>query len=168
MLLNTEDAPAGLSAKQCAVLELILQHKSNKEIARILEISPSAVDQRLSAARARLGTLRRGDTALAYAALKTTCVKNTGDFTQVALGQNFVDEDEEDSTEPLLVFEDIGLAGSFPDWPQPERTKASFRDLAVPANPLVRVGLIIIFSLLIAVVALIGLSVTQGVVQILS
>ena len=169
---NASGDLAGLSAKQCEVLDLLLEHKSNKEIARLLGISPSAVDQRLAAARLRLGTTRRGDTALAYARLKGTCVNSTGGFAQVASGGQIADEDGEDEVGGLLLFEDIGLfpgpaAGNPLPWPEQQPPHPGLRGLAVPASPLVRLGLIIVFALLIVVVALIGMSVTQSVVVLL-
>lgn len=166
------DDLAGLSAKQCEVLDLLLEHKSNKEIAKALGISPSAVDQRLAAARLRLGTTRRGDTARVYAQLKLTCVNSTGGFAQVASDTPIADEGGEDETERLLMFEDIGLfpgpaQGGASPWPEPQAQRLALRDLAVPTSPLVRLGLIIVFALLIVVVALIGMSVTQSVVALL-
>lgn len=169
---NASGDLVGLSAKQCEVLDLLLEHKSNKEIARILGISPSAVDQRLASARLRLGTLRRGDTALAYAKLKGACANSTGGFAQVANARPIADEDGEDETERMLLFEDIGIGldswreGMSP-WPSQQAPRLDLRDLAVPASPLVRLGLIIAFALLIVVVALIGMSVTQSVVVLL-
>lgn len=97
----------GLSAKQREVLDLVLEHKSNKEIARLLGISPSAVDQRLAAARLRLGTSRRGDTARAYARLRSTCAKSTGGFAQVAAMPQIGEDSGEDEAERLLLFEDF-------------------------------------------------------------
>lgn len=162
----------GLSAKQREVLDLLLEHKSNKEIARLLGISPSAVDQRLAAARLRLGTSRRGDTARAYASLRSTCAKYTGGFAQVAAMPQIGDNACEDEAERLLLFEDFGFSTRFPDrddepWLEQQPPRPVLRDLAVPASPLVRIGLIIVFALLIAVVALIGMTVTQSIVTLL-
>lgn len=158
---------SGLTPKQCEVLELVLHHKSNKEIARILGISPSAVDQRLSGARLRLGTQRRSDTAMAYAHLKATCVKSTAEDTQVAF-MPFVGNDKKEAEgERLLLLEDVGVTGDFPFWPDVQSAPTGFRAFSVPANPWVRLALIVVFALLIAVIALIGMSVTQGVVALL-
>lgn len=159
--------PAGLTAKQSAVLDLVLQHKSNKEIARLLGISPSAVDQRLASARLRLGTQRRSETALAYARLRATCAKPTDANAQVAFPQLLGDQSAQADGERFLLLEDVGVAGNFSDWHGKLALRSGLRDLSVPANPWVRLGMIIVFALLIAVVALIGMSVTQGVVTLL-
>lgn len=164
--INDDGELAGLSCKQQQVLDLVLQHKSNKEIARILGISPSAVDQRLAGARVRLGTSRRSDTALAYAALRQTCVKTTGCFAQVDSQTQLDDRGGESELDALLVFEDVGMPNGFPTWPEPHQARFAIQDLAVPKSPLARIGLIIVFALLIMVVAMIGLSVSQGFVTL--
>lgn len=164
---HTLEGPGGLTEKQCEVLELLLEHKSIKEIALAVGISPSAVEQRLASARLRLGTQRRGDTARAYLRLKATCGKTTGGDPQVfelpARGQ----EGLEDETDGLLLLRDVGVSGSYPLWPVSEAPRESLRDLTVPASPFVRIGLIIVFSLLIAVVALVGMSVTQSIASLI-
>jgi DNA-binding CsgD family transcriptional regulator len=55
-----------LSLKQREVLDLLLQYKTTKEIARELSISPHTVEQRLRFAREKLGASRRGDLIAAY------------------------------------------------------------------------------------------------------
>lgn len=162
-----ESGPLGLTDKQCEVLDLLLEHKSNKEIARILGISPSAVDQRLAGARLRLGTHRRGDTARAYASLVRACAKYTGTAAQVAFGSALGESPIEAGSDDLLLLEDVGVTGPYPFWPEQPTTPTGFRDLTVPASLWVRVGLIIVFALIIAVVALIGMSVTQSLVSLL-
>jgi DNA-binding CsgD family transcriptional regulator len=61
---------ADLTAKQIECLELVLQHRSSKQIAQTLGISPHTVDQRLDSARRKLGAATRQDAAMAYAASK--------------------------------------------------------------------------------------------------
>lgn len=51
------ELPAGLTAEQVEVLRLVQQNLSSKEIARLLGISKSAIDQRLDRARQVLGAL---------------------------------------------------------------------------------------------------------------
>lgn len=55
-----------LTAKQREVLDLLIQHKTSKEISRLLGISPHTVDQRIMLARAKLGVGTRGEVAQAY------------------------------------------------------------------------------------------------------
>lgn len=55
-----------LTAKQREVLDLVIQHKTSKEISRLLGISPHTVDQRIMLARGKLGVGSRGEVAQAY------------------------------------------------------------------------------------------------------
>ncbi len=56
----------GLTAKQCEVLDLLIQHKTSKEISRMLGISPHTVDQRIMLARGKLQVATRSEVAQAY------------------------------------------------------------------------------------------------------
>lgn len=56
----------GLTDKQRAVLDLLIEHKTSKEMSRILGISHHTVDQRIMLARAKLGVATRGEVAQAY------------------------------------------------------------------------------------------------------
>lgn len=76
----TDEAPAGLeglSDKQMAVLELLCEHRSSKEIARVLGIAPNTVDQRIKAVGAKFGTRDRASTVREYQRLKRICGKST-------------------------------------------------------------------------------------------
>ncbi len=55
-----------MTAKQREVLDLLIQHKTSKEISRLLGISPHTVDQRIMLARGKLGVATRGEVAQAY------------------------------------------------------------------------------------------------------
>ncbi len=57
---------AGLTDKQRQVLDLLIQHKTSKEISRALGISPHTVDQRIMLSRAKLGVSSRSEVAQAY------------------------------------------------------------------------------------------------------
>lgn len=72
-----------LTEKQRACLDLLLERKTSKEIARLLEISRFTVDQRLTAARTTLGAADRDDTAMRYARLKDICERFAYDPSQV-------------------------------------------------------------------------------------
>lgn len=61
---------ASLTDKQREVLDLLIEHKTSKEISRLLGISPHTVDQRINGARARLGGLGRGQVASEYRRLR--------------------------------------------------------------------------------------------------
>ncbi|MCY1672513.1 helix-turn-helix transcriptional regulator [Novosphingobium sp. SL115] len=55
-----------LTAKQREVLDLLIQHKTSKEISRDLGISPHTVDQRIMLARGKLNVASRSEVAQAY------------------------------------------------------------------------------------------------------
>lgn len=64
---------ASITDRQRAVLDLVVQHWTSKEIARELNISPNTVDQRINAVRAKLGAKDRAETARLYADLNNIC-----------------------------------------------------------------------------------------------
>lgn len=70
---NAEELLGKLTDKQRETLDLLLHHKTSKEIARDLEISPHTVEQRLRGAKRRLGVSRRSDLATAYRHLLLVC-----------------------------------------------------------------------------------------------
>ncbi|MCY1670778.1 helix-turn-helix transcriptional regulator [Novosphingobium sp. SL115] len=74
-----------LSEKQREVLDLILDRRTNKEIAQILGVSASAVEQRLQSVRRRLGVTSRADLARTYAVLLEACQVCAGEQLQVAI-----------------------------------------------------------------------------------
>lgn len=68
-MTNQRDAAKSLpklSAKQRDVLALVADNRTSKEIAGLLGISESAVNQRIEIVRARLGGLPRGELARLY------------------------------------------------------------------------------------------------------
>jgi DNA-binding CsgD family transcriptional regulator len=60
---------AALTQKQRDALDLLIEFKTSKEISRILHISPHTVDQRVEAAKIKLGASSRAELALIYRAL---------------------------------------------------------------------------------------------------
>lgn len=62
-----------LTAKQVEVLDRLIQHKTSKEIALELDISPHTVDQRITFAKTKLETAGRGELANRYLELLRIC-----------------------------------------------------------------------------------------------
>lgn len=93
--LLAEDAErwARLTAKHRACLDLLLEHRTSKQIARILDISKPTVDQRIAAARDILGASDRGDAALRYARLKAIYDQIIYDPIQLPQGRKLVSSD---------------------------------------------------------------------------
>ena len=63
---DDEDRWSRLTEKQRACLDLLIEHKTSKEIARLLDISKHTVDQRLNLARDTLGAQDRNESAFIY------------------------------------------------------------------------------------------------------
>jgi DNA-binding CsgD family transcriptional regulator len=72
--------------KQCLVLDLLIEHKTSKEIARALGISPYTVDQRISLARAKLGVSSRSELAARYRVMRRASSKRPIDMTVISEG----------------------------------------------------------------------------------
>jgi len=98
---------ASLTNKQRAVLDLLIQHKSSKEIARTLNISPYTVDQRLAGARQKLGASGRGEVARAYSALLSICDEPAYGFPHVDTDELLADcASQAEGPESTYVFAD--------------------------------------------------------------
>lgn len=69
--LDRVDPLGALTVKQREVLDLLIEHKTSKEISRLLGISPHTVDQRIMLARAKLHVATRSEVAQAYRKLLT-------------------------------------------------------------------------------------------------
>lgn len=76
-LAESQTTLALLNEKQRAVMDLVCEDFSYKEIAHRLDISIRTVEQRMASARIRLGTFDRPSTARAYRHLKMTCGQTT-------------------------------------------------------------------------------------------
>lgn len=96
-----------LTDKQRAVLDLLIEHKTSKEISRILGISHHTVDQRIMLARAKLGVATRAEVAQAYrrlvaspASVSAISERTVYDFSDVApLADVQQDRRQEDRTD---------------------------------------------------------------------
>ncbi len=79
VVANPSDTLKRLTPKERAVLDLVVQHRTTKEIARQLDVAPNTVDMRLRSARDKLRARDRNDTARIYGALLDACGKTTCD-----------------------------------------------------------------------------------------
>jgi len=103
-----ESGPFGeLTAKQREVLDLLIQHKTSKEISRILGISPHTVDQRIMLSRAKLGVASRSEVAQAYRRL-------TSIYERSVYGESHIAEPLEPRHSGLQEDEVVGTALSTP------------------------------------------------------
>ncbi|WP_242526236.1 helix-turn-helix transcriptional regulator [Novosphingobium sp. KA1] len=106
-----------LTDKQVEVLDLLVMHRTTKEIARELAIAPNTVDQRIGAVRDKWGTVNRKDTARLYAQLVELCGKPLCDFSRVDAGPALPDEADQDlPVDPVFVLSDARPMERHPDW----------------------------------------------------
>ena len=151
-IANARATLASLTDKQRAVLDLLIQHKSSKEIAQTLRISPYTVDQRIGAARQKLSAASRGEVARAYAALLSICDESAYQFSYVET--EYLCDDcppQAKGLEPTFTFADaVALSHSAP-W---ERTSYSAFGLEAFDNRFGKVGRFLAVLILAAVLAL--------------
>ncbi|PZQ57119.1 MAG: LuxR family transcriptional regulator [Novosphingobium pentaromativorans] len=106
-----------LTPKQVEVLDLLLMHRTTKEIARELGIAPNTVDQRINAVRDKWGTLNRKDTARLYGQLLELCGKPTYGFSRIDAGSQEGEEVDQDLTvDPVFVLSDARPMARHPEW----------------------------------------------------
>lgn len=106
-----------LTDKQVEVLDLLVMHRTTKEIARELAIAPNTVDQRIGAVRDKWGTVNRKDTARLYAQLVELCGKPLCDFSRVDAAPVLPDEGDQDlPVDPVFVLSDARPMERRPDW----------------------------------------------------
>jgi len=104
-----------LTDKQREVLDLLVLHKTSKQIARELDISPHTVDQRIASARRKFAVETRGELAAAYMAAlpegasTTIYERPVYQSSQVETAVNPRDEDAGSDTVPT---DDTVRAGS--------------------------------------------------------
>lgn len=146
-----------LTAKQRQVLDLLIEHKTSKEIARLLHISPYTVDQRVYFAKGKLGARTRSEAAVAYRRLLETCGQLTYDDSGIAVSAFGWDEG-------------AGTQGPFPETSQRERALTDRTELpeadfqVVPElfdgryGTLIRSGVIIAIAVLLVLLVLGGLA----------
>lgn len=167
------NALSGLSRKQRDVLDLVLKHKTSKEIARVLSISPYTVDQRLNLARKKLGVASRGELARSYEELVAICEKPLYDSSGLALLASWNHMDGEVQPEHLVHSElnEVPEANELADaveiadqgWPI---ARVGLEVLDRRYGIVGRVYLIILIALLLAMVFLAIVAIGSAVAQL--
>ena len=161
------DVLSRLTDKQRECMDLVLERRSSKEIARLIGVSKPAVDQRLTAARVALGAASRDEAARIYAALVVAEPSRTSD--RVTCDPVQVSQGAADAPMPLpadapadaLVLREA--ATSFADFMNTGESPAR-----LPGKPSHDLGLVprlaVIVGLALALLALplVGLAVAQS------
>lgn len=158
---------ADLTDKQRQVLDLLIEHKTSKEIARLLDISPHTVDQRIQFAKEKLGARTRNEAAVAYRRLVETYGKMTYEESRIAVAA-------------FEWNEGAGTQGPLPEPSQRKRAQ-SYRSREAEVDyqvvpelfdgrhgTLMRLGAIIAIAVLMVVVVLGGLAIFAQLSQLLA
>ena len=103
-----------LTIKQREVLDLLIQHKTSKEISRALGISPYTVDQRINLARAKLSLANRNEVAHVYRQLVSTYQQTVYEPSYVAQAPFSADSQQRDDTEVEMPSPVLQLANAAP------------------------------------------------------
>jgi DNA-binding CsgD family transcriptional regulator len=157
----------GLTDKQRQVLDLLIQHKTSKEIARRLSISPHTVDQRIQFAKEKLGARTRSEAAVAYRRL----VETYGQLTYEESGIAEVDllGDQPEGPQGPLPVSSLRQRFRSRPWHVPE---ADFQ--VVPElfdgryGTLIRLGAIFAIAVFLVVVVLGGLAIFNQLSQLMA
>jgi DNA-binding CsgD family transcriptional regulator len=99
-----------LTDKQREVLDLLIEHKTSKEISRALGISPHTVDQRINFARSKLGLHSRNQVAQEYRRLRETCEQTVYQKTDVAIEPIRAESDDRGKSDALLTLQGAAFA----------------------------------------------------------
>jgi DNA-binding CsgD family transcriptional regulator len=164
---ETEIILAGLTAKQREVLDLLIEHKTSKEIARRLQISHHTVDQRIQFAKEKLGATTRNETAAIYRRLLEICGQVTYDDSYVAYSG--IPHDKGFGTQGPLSERSLRerayparLAGAAADYQVvPELFEGRF-------GTLVRLGSIIAIAVFLVILVLGGLAIFSQLSEMLA
>jgi DNA-binding CsgD family transcriptional regulator len=159
---------ANLTAKQRECLHLVVLRKSSKEIARILEISKPAVDQRLMGARRVLGAATRDEAALIYARASGAYDHILYDPAGVPFNDVFGSEGFQDERSSSFMLEEVSRPYDF-DAAHETNFWSQIRE--VPEGALgtaQRIAVLVILTIGILAIVLIGLSVSHSLSSLLA
>ena len=160
---------ARLSDKQRACLDLLLERRTSKQMARMLGISKPTVDQRIAAARVILGAGDRDEAARIYGRLKAVYDRGIYDPVQLPELPKFVPSDFPDGdpinvailsdARPRSFGTEAGRGGGFPP----------SRDIWRHDNSL-RARIMIMAAMLavLLVILLAGLGIAQALTELIS
>lgn len=184
-LQDEDDVLDALTPKQREVLDLLIQHKTSKEISRLLGISPHTVDQRIMLARAKLNVATRGEVAQQYRRLveerRNSAISSPAIIWEKPVYQpSYVEMTESDGQGPdredgVAFQTTIGLLRKAPQETEQSEAaravKAYYRVLPEvfdgPNGTLVRLGSIAAITVFLILIVLGGLSIFSQLSEII-
>ncbi|MDT7529018.1 helix-turn-helix transcriptional regulator [Sphingopyxis sp. SE2] len=162
---DDEDRWNRLTDKQRACLDMLIEHKTSKEIARLLDISKHTVDQRLTTARDVLGAADRNETAVIYRRLKQTYDRMTYDAVGIPPSPALVRSEFPDGSPPNLME----LHDSSEVLGRQSSNRSPFGDLLRPDHSsAARIGITLTLVGAIVLIGLGGLSIGQTLTELLT
>ena len=160
--------PPDLTAKQHEAVNLLIQHKTSKEISRILGISPHTVDQRIEAAKKKFGVETRGRLAQAYQAAFPIGERLTYENSHIAEQALSGETSALDEPEPLRTMLDPTWSGRRePDW-HPRRYQVVHEMFFGPMGTIYRLAAIVLLAVLLVVAVLGGISIFVTMTEVLN
>lgn len=178
---GSQDTLTTLTDKQRAVLDLLIEHKTSKEISRILGISHHTVDQRIMLARAKLGVATRSEVAQAYRRLVAGSApapvvyeRSVYDFSDVALLRDGLQErGREDTTDwkqsPPSRKDARSWAASFDGEASAEPYHNVLPEMFDgPYGTYIRLGTIAVFAMFLILIVMGGLAMYAQLSQIIA
>jgi len=162
-----------LTAKQREVMDLLIQHKTSKEIARELSISPHTVDQRVQFAKERLKAESRSEAAVEYrrlVELRQSVMAKAPDPSEKGTS------DELPGVEGVILPDSAGQQDGYDDIPRTpleqggpaKKAQLSSENRVVPAmfearhGTFIRLGAIVLMTLLLLFIALGGVAIFES------
>ena len=159
--------PPDLTAKQDEAVALLTQHKTSKEISRILGISPHTVDQRIESAKKKFDVTTRGQLAQAYLAAFPMGERLTYENSRIAEQALVGETSVLDEPEPLQTMLDPIWSGQRePDW-HPRRYQVVHEMFFGPMGTIYRLAAIVILAALLVVTVLSGISIFVTMTEVL-
>ena len=153
---------AKLTAKQRECLHLVVQRKSSKEIARILNISKPAVDQRLDSARRTLEVTSRDQAAIIFARASGTYDRIIYDPTYLPSSPDFGAKGLQNEQPESYMLEEAAMPYGFETKHDPDTLLQALKETRGDVGTFERIAIIVGMTVGILAIVLIGLSVSQS------
>ena len=166
---NDASVWARLSDKQRACLDLLLERRTSKQMARLLGISKPTVDQRIAAARVILGAADRDEAARVYGRLKALYDRDIYDPVQVPDPPKLVPSHFPDGDPANVVMLSDSRSRSFEAEPGLRGLLPASRDIWRHDNSL-RARIMIMAAMLavLLIILLAGLGIAQALTELIS